>query len=212
MASPESDARVCLIAEGKLKTGLGVPAAPGRPVAIAGAAHVLIGRALQSLGVVPSFVSPLRDHKRVLRGSSLHDPRRLARLLDGWLLRDRPALTVVLLDQDGDAHRRRRLRSSLAHVCAPWVLGVAKQEFEAWLIADQKSVQRCLGASISKGPDRMKPGEAKEGLAELLNRAGKGPHEGRLALAETAELATIGKRSKSWSIFLKELGGVAGGL
>jgi hypothetical protein len=169
--------RVVLYAEGSGET-LGelssFQSAPGTPLAEEqlGAGHVLARRAIASARGIPEdavlFEAPLRTARGlVAHGSDFLNRTTLRRLLTWPDLQRRPELAIVLVDADGEANRGARLErdiEGLAHA----VVGVAKQEFEAWLIADHAALNAVLGLALqeSQSPEEMKPREAKQLLGE----------------------------------------------
>jgi hypothetical protein len=140
---------------------------------------VLARRCVSAACKVPeaavAFVAPLRTGRgHVPRGSQLLD-RQTLRRLTSWA-RGAPRLAIVLVDEDGQAGRRSTLYEHLAGLSAPplRVVAVARQEFEAWLIADLRAVAPALGFSPDEPGAReaLPPRRAKELLHAWIEQSG----------------------------------------
>jgi hypothetical protein len=166
-----------------------------------GAAHELVRRCvtrerpqLPDSAIV--FVSPLRDSGgRRLRGSDLCDKQKLRRAL-AWLPnKRRPDLAVVFVDCDGDDERRRLLLEHLDEVILPAAIGVPKQEFESWLIADHRAVVRTLQPAPAQpaNVETLRRTEAKMYLTKWTadSSLANAPHDVRITLARTCDLAVL---------------------
>ena len=174
------NARLVLYAGGATETSgpLSLPPPPGDPLDETGlgSAHILIRRSLSTEAGFPSpqirFESPLRVRGRIARGSDLRDPTRLRRLLTWARPELKPDLAIVLVDRDGEASRKRRIESSLQDIMVPFVVGVAREEFESWLLADGRTVSRVFGITIPtvSPAEKMAPGDAKQTLADWFGR------------------------------------------
>ena len=120
------------------------------PEAALGPAHVLVRRCLVELVPMSEvrFDVPLRTRGRRARGSDLLHGPTVRRLLTWATPMAKPDLAVVIVDADGEANRHVALRhilSSRREPQPPAVIGVAVQEFEAWLIADEAALRQHLG-------------------------------------------------------------------
>ena len=94
---------------------------------------------------------------------------------------------------------------------------MAKQEFEAWLIADHEALNGVLGLALpqSPSPEEMKPREAKELLATALaarvaKDGGGSDREVRGSIARTTSLDVVAKRCPAFDAFCQALGGTRG--
>ena len=78
----------------------------------------------------------------------------------------------MLIDRDGDAKRRRDMKKYVSDLSLdpPRVLGIAREEFEAWLVADAETVGNVLQVTLNrtKSPESMKPRQAKEILEQWI--------------------------------------------
>lgn len=177
-----------------------------------GAAHVLVRRCVVEVGNLPEgavrFVSPLRLGARHARGSDLLDRRSLRRLLTWPTPGRRPDLGVVLVDNDGDDERRKVMNAHVEALGLGVVIGVAKQEFEAWLIADHLAVRTIFGRDPGKPPavEDMTRAEAKQLLAIWTDKLASNskPREVRVDLARRASLDSL-RTLKAFARFLDEL-------
>jgi hypothetical protein len=167
---------IVLYAEGISERGGSItllpPVGDPLPEETLGAAHLLIRRLLTFAMSVSAadvvFCSPMRvPPGRHARGSDLVNPTAVRRLLS-WPKREQiPHLAIVLVDADGDGQRATRLRAALAQVDVTFVVAVAVQEFEAWLIADHECLAELLGAAAAlsgatENPESLQPRAAKE--------------------------------------------------
>jgi len=155
-----------------------------------------------------SFQSPLRTRRgRIARGSQLHDELTLRQLLT-WV-RDPPDLGVVLVDADGENGRRAMISGWVAGLSLDLAIGVAAQEFEAWLIADVVAVSRVLGVAVQQPPDpeSMKPREAKKWLSDRIEEVGADSRSVRMQVASELDLDRLKGVCRSFEQFLGELRG-----
>jgi hypothetical protein len=213
--------RVALYAEGARESSAVVPVRPAEPgeeleEAAFGAAHFLVRRAVARARSVPEpavrFLEPLRKTGGgVARGSDLLKSTTLRTLLTWPSKSRRPDVCVVLVDNDGDDERSKSLVATIASssFTQPVVVGIAKQEFESWLLADMAAVRRQLG-QVDEGPavESLGPRGARERLAELCatKHADAREHKGlRIALARDADLGEVEKRASSFAAFAAKL-------
>ncbi|OFX18709.1 MAG: hypothetical protein A2V77_01155 [Anaeromyxobacter sp. RBG_16_69_14] len=117
---------------------------------------------------------------------------------------------MVLVDADGDRSRKGTLDAGTAMVPGARlgrVIGVAIEEFEAWLVADDRAVSEGLHATFPtpKAPETMAPQEAKLLLAEAIALAGADPQVVRRTIAEKCGLDAISARCPSFADFRAEL-------
>ncbi|MEQ1894717.1 MAG: hypothetical protein ABL998_19415, partial [Planctomycetota bacterium] len=141
-----------------------------------GPAHDLCARCLEYVRRVPRAAirfehGLLKSNAHVPRGSDLAHPRTLRTLLTWARAEKAPDLAVVLVDEDDQKERVTELRTLMAER-APTpkaVVAVCRQEFEAWLLADQACVLRELGKARPDGNvEAWQPRQAKLALEELL--------------------------------------------
>jgi hypothetical protein len=211
--------RVVLYAEGAGEAAgeIGLLPAPTEPLADEhlGAAHVLVARSIERARRIPSkairFESPLRVDGRTARGSSLHTPQTLGRLLRWTDAERQPQLVVVLVDADGDATaRRERIAEIVKRASPPTVLGVSVQEFEAWLLADARALGACgLTAPALGEMESLERRVAKSALSAALSDAFDSDRDrarqARISLARTLELDEVARRCRSFATFLADL-------
>lgn len=175
-----------------------------------GAAHHLVAR----LAKHPvEFIAPLLMHSTGRRptGSDLLVEKNLIRLTSWPNLREAPDAYVVLVDGDGEAQRRPQLQRAVRDQSPPVVIGVAREAFEAWLLADLQTLRRVLQIQVDDLGDveRLRAQQAKAKLDDLLARANRrGPEaiEGaRAHLAAELDLEVVRQRSRSFSDLRSEL-------
>ncbi|MBI5361924.1 MAG: DUF4276 family protein [Planctomycetes bacterium] len=211
--------RFVLYAEGAGELGStpGHPLAPGRvlPAELEGPAHVLVRRCCRELLDVAEhalrFEAPLRHAAREVRGGDLRNSKVLRRVLHWADPSMRPDVAIVLVDQDGEEDRRSRLATWIGDPLptTPVVLGVAVEEFEAWLITDHAAVNLVL--ELREDPwvktESMRPGHAKERLGRLVqaSRRGASAPELRLELAKQLDLQRARAASRSFDRFITDL-------
>jgi hypothetical protein len=187
-------------------------AAPGQELEAGrlGAGHLLLGRVVSSLvDDVVAFHEPWKTRRgRIAKGSDLLHAQTLRQLLTWPLPESRPDIAVVLVDRDGDRERERFLLQTIEDMqtLPVRVIGVAAEEFEAWLIADHVALGAVIGSTIdmTQDPESMKPGEAKAFLASCLV-AHADPAEARRQLARSLDLGTIARRCNSLRVLKDRL-------
>lgn len=212
--------RVVIYAEGagELAGALRNQRAPSTPLGPEelGAAHLLVRRCIERHRDLDSsfiqFEEPLRTRRgKLVRGSDLHSPETLRSLLFWADARKQPDLVVVLVDQDGDDERQRVLITATGELLVETVIGVAIQEFEAWLIADPAALKTVFRQSLSMNhsPERLGRRDAKEQLRQWSEEHGrsKDPAELRRQLAEHCDLATVARQCPAFADFMHRLGG-----
>ena len=159
--------RVVLLAEGGGELRGGSPNLPLPGTLLKqehwGAGHVLARRCVSRVGGMPdeavSLIAPLALVRR-MRGSSVHDVQNVRRAMVSPDPANAPSLFVLLVDENGEKGRYRRLVEGTQGLLTPRVIGVARREFEAWLIADHGAAATALGSPLS---DDWRPGEAAVG-------------------------------------------------
>lgn len=215
--------RVVVYAEGAAESAGQVTSlpAPGEPLAEEqlGVAHRLIRRCAQETrpSLAIDFVAPLRaPDGTTLRGSRLRVRKHLRRALTWAAPPRRPALAVVLVDEDGEGQIATRLGGDLAGIDLPHVLAVPVREFEAWLIADVAAARRIFELELDEPPDpeSMAPQQAKRLLdswcAKTARRAPDGAipapdrRDLRAELVTTCSLDRL-RRLRSFETFARDL-------
>jgi len=160
------------------------------------------------------FEVPLLLRGRVPRGSDLRVCKNLHKLLTWPRPEGVPDLAVVVLDADGNHRIRPQLASCIGErplPRPPVCLGVAVQEFEAWLHADQKTVDSVVDQAHGRLPDleSMPPGEAKRILQEWLGIRYPNDPDARSAarkeIAARSDLEEIARRCRSFVDFRRDL-------
>jgi hypothetical protein len=119
-----------------------------------------------------------------------------------------PELVIVLVDADEDKSRKRTLDAHLEGIAGARVIAVAVQEFEAWLLADQRALNTLLGSAVGKpsAVEEMARREAKELLAALLSKH-PDASGARRTLALTCDLSVVARECTAFDAFLRELRG-----
>ncbi len=212
--------RIVLYAEGgnELAGEVGAPA-PGNAMGDLhlGAAHVLVRRVVGQGSSIPedaiTFLSGLRTRGRLPRGSDLLDGKVVRRLLTFPVRARRPDLGVVVIDEDDDKTRGPRLQEEIESLSLTVVVGVARLEFESWLLGDAAAVQSVLpGTAAPPNPEGLGRGEAKAWLAEAIaNDPQECSHlDLRRSLASAADLSVL-MRLRSFESFYKDLARAADG-
>lgn len=204
--------RIAVYAEGSRDAGRALSLPLGDELADTelGPVHVLIRRCLA--GALPEgairFARPQRTRNgRVARGSDLLDRTTLRQLLSWPPQRRAPQLAVVVIDADGELARADLLRGYVDGLPSRSVLGLAVQEFEAWLASDDAAVAKALGVHFPTlpSPEGMKRSEAKGLLLDAIGRANRDAHLARLTIAETCALDLVASRCPSFARFRADL-------
>ena len=212
--------RVCVLAEGEMGGGIGLPPAAGDRIHDdrLTSTHALVRRAIASVSRVPDaaivFEAPLRTGRgRVAHGSDLLDRTRLRRLLT-WPRSDiRPDLAVLLVDTDDAPNRKVMLRSFVSDlpISARLAIAAAKPELEAWLIADVAAIQIALPHVVTQvppNPESLGPRAAKALLRDWITTRPDptSPETAmRKTIAELARLDELQRHCRSFQDFLDEI-------
>jgi hypothetical protein len=179
-----------------------------------GTGHLLLRRSLeQARSLSPNaicFEEGLRHGGTTPHGSQLLNPRVLRRLLSWFKPEETPDLVVILVDRDGKPKRRALLRSHLnGLMTSPWVIGIAREEFEAWLIADEAAVAKVIGQPVNrtKKPESLRPKEAKRIFNDWIATAVPRDQQVRVRreVASHIDLAVLQKRCPAFGEFLRDL-------
>jgi hypothetical protein len=201
--------RVVVYAEGSLESGKLPSGSPGSELATdeLGPAHILMRRVIADVSSVPaaaiSFVTPLRDRVgRHATGTQLHHVAALKRLLT-WLPEPVPQLAIVLVDRDADNQRSATLGVVIGQGNLRAILGVAVEEFEAWLVGDPDAVAAICGAQAHATPENCSPRVIKDWLRSTIGGADEWRH--RAELAAHSDLARL-KRQPSFANLCNDLG------
>lgn len=126
----------------------------------------------------------------------------------------KPNLVIVLVDADGDKQRRNRLHGSVRTLGVPTVLGVAVQEFEAWLVADVDRVEQLLGReppldrSLLSSSESLEPRGSKRALQQWIARSDLADEEERVTrrrIAEALDLEVLRSSCRAFGQFASEL-------
>ncbi|MFY9345056.1 MAG: hypothetical protein WAT39_21375 [Planctomycetota bacterium] len=203
---------VTLYAEGPAEDRGADPFLPpsGQPLTASqcGPAHELVARLVARERSVAQaeiqFLAPAQVKGRFPRGSDLHDPRLLRRLLATTQLR-RMHLALVLVDEDGDSGRRRNLIGRTTNLPGHRVIAVAVREFESWLIADQRVLRTVLQVQATPpAAVSMAPREAKQLLHRWIDKhldssdqdlRAQQTRQLRMRIAQTIDLATLDRQA-----------------
>jgi hypothetical protein len=113
------------------------------------------------------------------------------------------------VDCDDDHRRKLQLTGFLSDIPVEHVVGVAVQEFEAWLIADGDAVRAALGEgrAVPPQPERLARREAKERLASwMAEREQDDAKLIRTALANLCDMNLVRKRCPAFDEFMRDLG------
>ncbi|MFN8793525.1 MAG: DUF4276 family protein [Betaproteobacteria bacterium] len=192
---------------------------PGEPLAVdsLGPAHHLVGRMIEKERKIPraaiSFLAPARIEAKKVQGSDLHVTKHMRQLLQAAMLHE-AHLAIVLVDADGDSQRRRLLTDGTQDLSVPRVIAVAVQEFEAWLLADQRALVDGLQVTETPpAPESWPPGEAKQLLRRWLDDCAPTPSQvevaehvptRRIAIASALDLDLLA-RQRSFQQFQVDL-------
>ncbi len=207
--------RVVLYCEGSREGGrrAAQPDAPGDRLdeEALGPAHILCRRAIAARTLVPEaavhFEAPLRTHRgTVPQGSDLLVRKTLRRLLTWPSTRSLPDLAVVLVDRDGDEGRAALLRNHVGDLVLPRrVIGVAIEEFEAWLIADAATIEQITALPVSAvaSPEHMVRGAAKSQLAKWS--AGSSAPQVHREVASRCDLNVVCRHCRAFESFSSDL-------
>lgn len=179
-----------------------------------GPAHLLVRRCLVQEARIPEasicFVAPRRmTTGRHLKGSDLLVPSVLDKLFVPVPGLPDEDLVVLLVDQDGDRHRERMLRTLRERHARKIAIGVAVPEFESWLLADLAAARQVLGREIEEPPaiETLPPGEVKAMLRAMCDASGQ--RTMRNELAARCALDRV-KNLRSFEAFCKDIKHVLG--
>lgn len=161
-----------------------------------GPAHFLFQRVIEASSSIPAaavrFVEPARTNRgTVAKGSDLHEPRSVRRLLGYPIPVERPTLAILLVDADGKKDRQRVLEDTIADLPGATVVAVAVEEFESWLLADADALKVVLDvdrAQLPARPEDLRPRESKALLSQLSVDA---PEAVRESLAKRIDLSVV---------------------
>lgn len=212
-------ARIVLYAEGRGETGLSAKSASVGsrriPTDAEGAAHILIRRLCRERLAHDEreiqLELPLRYKGREPAGADLLNRAVLRQLLTWPEPRLQPDVVIVLVDQDGDALRRDTLRHIVESLRLQFraIIGVAVEEFEAWLIADHAAVMRIADKNEQQGraPESLAPGESKRRLQQLLSTSPRDArvYDLRCEVARAVDLALVLEQCRSFKRFFDEI-------
>jgi hypothetical protein len=82
---------------------------------------------------------------------------------------------VLVIDEDGDTQRHRLLHQAqddFSVTTLPRALGVAVRTFDAWMLADEHALSRCLHRVIERQPAPEAIRDPKGACAQLRDRSG----------------------------------------
>lgn len=184
-----------------------------------GPAHLLVQRCIsREWGLTRDdmqFTSPplLVSHRRNPRlpvGSDLRTGKNLIRLLRAWVREaDVPDLALILIDQDGDRQIRTELQNAIRadSPCIRWILAVAIEEFESWLLADASALSQVFsnGARIQR-PEELGPRRAKTRITgfQPIDPTSTLPTRHR-RIVELMDLEIVREACPSFADFLRDL-------
>lgn len=211
--------RVVVYAEGagELAGSNRFPLAPSAPLSEEdlGSAHLLVRRCLEKARSLDAslvrFEEPLRTGRGTrARGSTLHSRETLRQLLSWADPTRQPDLAVILVDADGDDERQDLLDSAVDGVLVETVIGVAIQEFEAWLVADPVALQSVLRQPLTlpaKSPEKLSRRQAKELLQQWCEQHARSRDAAviRRDLARLCDLDTLARQCTAFALFLRKL-------
>jgi len=186
-----------------------------------GAAHVLTRRCIHEASQAPEaavqFMAPLLAGGRLPKGSDLLRCKTLRQLTRGPWPEPRPDVVVILVDADGSARRAIDLRECLDREPAsaqPVAVGVAIQEFEAWLLADTRAAGDALREEIPTNDlEHLAPRVAKDSWSSLVVRRFPAIAERRAAagtVARTCDLRVVAARCPAFGVFRAQVAAAIG--
>ncbi len=151
-------------------------------------------------------MGPVTVRGRRHAASDLRAPKKLRKLLTFASPTRRPHLAVILVDEDGDRERRRDILGWTTDLDLPRVVAVPIREFEAWLIADQRTLASVLSVKETpRSPESMQPGEAKrmiqfwiaEAVTSITGQEARGTRtqQLRLELVQQSDLLVLDRLS-----------------
>jgi hypothetical protein len=166
----------------------------------------VLGLAWQIPEEAITFIGPLRNGGRVIRGSMLLDRDVMRRALTFPVARRRPDFALILIDEDGDAGRRARLAAQLEDKDLAHAIGCAAPEFEAWLVGDHDAVRAHLGdVQAPAAVEALAPRRPKALIREWSAERGKVERDVRRSLAALCDPARLAERCPSFEALFGEL-------
>lgn len=211
--------RVVLYVEGGRESGGDerAPVEPGAiiPEASLGSAHFLVRRTIEHARRIPEaaipFECPLRTARgKLAKGSDFLNRQTLRQLLTWPSAKRRPDIAVVLHDMDGDAGRLATLLGHTENLLIRPVIGVARQEFEAWLVADVRTLRRVCKQSVEMppSPEQFERSEAKKRIEQWIANDAATDVERRskrIEIARSCDIDVVRDRCPSFNAFYEEL-------
>jgi hypothetical protein len=209
--------RVVLYAEGAGDAPRGFDDSPAWAIAEddLGPAHVLVRRALARARGAPEPAVTFRGRYRDedgghLTGSDLLDRDRREKLsVLHELADDRVDLVLFLIDRDGEAPRTPDHLATGWTAPTPLVVGVPREELEAWLLGDATGVSARLSTAPPARPEELEPGAAKAWLqarvADVVGPGRDAAREVRADLARRADLDRLDRACPSFAAFRRAL-------
>jgi hypothetical protein len=211
--------RVVLYVEGGRESGGDErsPVEPGViiPEASLGSAHFLVRRTIEHARRIPEaaihFECPLRTTRgKLAKGSDFLNRQTLRQLLTWPSAKRRPDMAIVLHDMDGDTNRLTTLRGHTENLRSRPVIGVAREEFEAWLLADVRTLHSVCKQTVKMppSPEQLERSEAKKRIEQwIANDAGTNVERRskRIEIARTCDIGVVRDRCPSFNAFYEGL-------
>lgn len=153
-----------------------------------------------------------RPHFRIPRGGDISNVKYIRQFLTNIMAKSNTHMVIIVFDADGNPGLKREIEDKIADIPTPHVIGMAIQEFEAWLIADQKTIVDRLKSNLNQStdPEKMKRGEAKKLYNKWLNDSDDPEDittssEIRIHIARNCNLEILKKRCPSIEQFTRDI-------
>lgn len=106
---------------------------------------------------------------------------------------------VLVIDQDNYPERKRELDEAQEHVQVapiPRALGVAIRTFDAWMLADERTLARVLHCPVSAAPNPEEIDDPKQYCASLLCESGSNLRQTEMytEVARSTDLGLLSRR------------------
>jgi hypothetical protein len=119
-------------------------------------------------------------------------------------------MAIVLHDMDDDTERLVTLRSHTENLLIRLVIGVAREEFEAWLLADVRTLRSVCKQPVEMppSPEQLERSEAKRRIEQWIASDAATNVERRskrIEIARSCEIGVVRDRCPSFNAFYEGL-------